>query len=130
MYDDDDPSLARVQALALALPSADLKVSHGRPTFFTAPRGKVFAYYGGSVKVDGVWVQHERCVLVLLEAAEREALLDDPRVFVPGYLGSSGWLGLDLPGAADDVGWDEVAELIDASYRRTASAKLVAELDG
>lgn len=130
MFEDDDPALARVRRLALALPSAAQKVSHGRPAFFTIPaRGRVFAYYGGSLKVDGEWVQHERCVLLLLEPVERESLLDDPRVFVPGYLGASGWLGLDLPGHDQDEGWDEVAELLDASYRRTAAAKLVARLD-
>ncbi len=129
MFDDDDPVLARVRELALALPAAEMKVSHGRPAFFTAPRGKVFCYYGGSLKVDGEWIGHEQCVMVLLEDDEREALLDDPRSFVPAYLGPSGWLGLDLPDA-DASGWDEVAELLDASYRRTAAKKLVAELDG
>lgn len=133
MFDDDDPALARVRAIALSLPAAAMKVSHGRPAFFTAPKGKVFAYFGGSVKVDGEWIAHDRCILVLLDAAEREALVDDPRAFVPAYLGASGWLGLDLPDPAGDDGWDdgwdEVSELVDASYRRTASRKLVAALD-
>lgn len=75
-----------------------------------------------------MWVQHEQSIMVLLEPDEHEALLDDPRVFVPAYLGGSGWLGLDLPDA-EAGGWDEVSELIDASYRVTAAKKLVAELD-
>lgn len=128
MFEDDDPVLARVRELALALPAAAMKVSHGRPAFWTQPRGKVFVYYGGPVKVDGAYVQHEQSIMVLLDADEREALLDDPRVFVPAYIGGSGWLGIDLPDAAAG-GWDEVAELVDASYRRTASSTLVAELD-
>ncbi|CAN5571725.1 MmcQ/YjbR family DNA-binding protein [soil metagenome] len=131
MFDDDDPVLARVRDLALALPGAEMKVSHGRPAFFTnVSRGKVFAYYGGSLKVDGEWCSHEQCVMVLLEPEERAALLDDERTFVPAYLGPSGWLGLDLPAAGAADGWDEVAELLDASYRLTAPARLVAELDG
>lgn len=129
-FEDDDPALARVRAIALAFPAAEMKVSHGRPASFTAPRGKVFAYYGGSHKVDGVRVQHERCVMVLPEHDEREALGDDPRVFAPAYLGPSGWLGVDLPDPGHEADWDEVAELVDASYRRTAAARLVAELDG
>ena len=130
MFDDDDPLLARLSDIALALPSARVKVSHGRPAFWTAPRGKVFAYFGGSQKVDGAWVSHDEAVMVLLEPAEREALLEDPRVFVPAYLGASGWLGLDLPALdAAEGEWDEVAELVDASYRRTAATRLVAELD-
>lgn len=124
MFADDDPLLARVRRIALALPGAAEKVSHGRPAFFTA---KVFAYYGGAEKVDGEWVQHEQSVMVLLDRDEREALLADPRVYVPGYLGAYGWLGLDLHAAAG--GWDEVAELVESSYRGTAPRRLVAELD-
>ncbi len=123
MFEDDDPVLARVRRLALALPGAAEKVSHGRPAFHTV---KVFAYYGGSVKVDGVYRQHPRCVMVLPDTEERPALVEDPRCFVPAYLGPSGWVGLDLDAATD---WAEVAELLDASYRRTAPARLVTELD-
>ena len=126
MFDDDDPVLARVRELALAFPGADQKVSHGRPAFFTK---KVFAYYGGSVKVDGEWVQHPQSLMVLVDDDEREALLADARVFVPAYMGPSGWLGVDLDAGAD-VDWDEVRELLDASYRLTAGKRLVTELDG
>ena len=35
MFDEADPLLARVRDLALALPEAAEKVTHGRPTFFT-----------------------------------------------------------------------------------------------
>ncbi len=129
MFDDDDPALARVSGLALAFPGAAMKVSHGRPAFYSAPRGKVFAYFGGSLKVDGGWVMHERCVMVLLDPDERAALVDDPRVFVPAYLGPSGWLGVDLPDPGSDAGWDEVVELLDASYRVTAPTRRVAQLD-
>lgn len=124
MFDDDDPLLARVRQLALALPGVAMKVSHGRPAFFTT---KVFAYYGGSQRVDGEWVQHPRCVMVLLDPDERAALLEQERTFVPAYLGPSGWIGVQLP-ALGEPGWDEVAELLDASYRRTAPARLVREL--
>lgn len=113
MFDDDDPWLGRVRQLALAFPGAAEKVSHGRPAFFTK---KVFAYYGGSVRVDGEWVQHPHALLILPEPDERPALEQDPRVFVPAYLGPSGWLGLDLDGSTD---WTEVAELLDASYELT-----------
>lgn len=123
MFDEADPVLRRVRALALTLPDAAQKISHGRPAFFTT---KIFAYYGGSVKVDGSYLQHEQSVLVLVDAGEREALLGDDRCYVPAYLGASGWIGLDL---REDTDWDEVAELIDASYRRTAGPRRVAVLD-
>ena len=123
MFDDDDPHLQRVRELAEALPGADVKVSHGRPAFFTK---KVFAYYGGSVKVDGEWVQHPHSLMILPDPGDRQALLEDDRTYVPAYLGPSGWIGLDLDDSTD---WDEVAELVDASYRLTAPKTLIAELD-
>ena len=123
MFSDDDPLLARVRRIALALPDAAEKVSHGRPAFYTT---KVFAYYGASVKVDGEWVQHDQSVLVLLDDDERAALASDPRCFVPGYLGPYGWIGLDLD---DDTDWPEVAELLEMSYRQTAGQRRIAALD-
>ncbi len=122
MYDADDPLLARVREIALSFPGSDEKESHGRPAFFTR---KVFAYYGGSVKVDGVWHEHDRSILFLPEPAERLALEADGRFWVPAYLGPSGWLGLDLDPDSD---FDEVAELLEESFRVTAPKGLVAQL--
>ena len=119
MYDEDDPLLARVRALARALPDIDEKVSHGRPAFFTV---KVFAYYGGSLKVGGQWVQHPQSVVVQAAPKDRDALRQSPGAYVPGYLGASGWTGLDLTGTTD---WDEVAEILEDSYRCTAPSRLV-----
>ncbi|GAA2977493.1 hypothetical protein JOD63_003216 [Microbacterium terrae] len=123
MFEPGDPLLARVRAIALALPEAAEKISHGRPTFFVK---KVFCYFGGSERIDGEWVRHDEAVLVLPDPADEAALRQDRRYWVPAYLGPAGWLGLDIADAAD---WDEIAELIDASYRRTAPVRLVRGLD-
>ena len=123
MFDDDDAYLAQVRALAAALPGAAEKVSHGRPAFFTK---KVFAYYGGSLKVDGEWVQHPHSLVVQPDPEDRPALVEDPRTYIPAYLGPSGWVGVDLDGGTD---WAEVAELLDASFRLTAPRRSIAELD-
>ena len=123
MFDDDDPILEQVRRLAAQLPNSSEKVSHGRPAFFTK---KIFAYYGGSLKVDGEWIEHGRSIMVQPDESDRRALLEDGRTFVPAYLGPYGWIGLDLD---DDTDWSEVAELLDASYRVTASARDVAALD-
>ena len=123
MFDEADPVLGRVREIALAFPGAAEKISHGHPAFFTT---KVFGYYGGSVKVDGAYQRHEHSLLVLLDPDERSVLLTEERCYSPAYLGPSGWLGVDLTIDAD---WDEVAELLDASYRRTAGARRVAALD-
>ena len=123
MFDEADPLLGRLRTLALAFPDAAEKISHGHPAFFTT---KVFAYYGGSVKVEGVYQQHEHSVVVLLDPGERGALLREDRCYVPAYLGAAGWIGVDL---THDTDWDEVDELLDASYRRTAGPRRVAVLD-
>jgi hypothetical protein len=128
MYEDADPYLTRLRTICLALPGADEKVSHGRPNFFTR---KVFAIYGGVVKGDHDPEPYRQALLVLPEETDRLALLDDERFVVPGYYGPYGWLMLDLrrPDGVEGVDWDEVGELVDASYRRTAPARLVARLD-
>ena len=122
MFDDSDPLLERVREIALAFPEAREKVSHGRPAFFTQ---KVFAYYSGSVKVEGEWVQHPQSVVVQADPAEREVLRRMPGAYVPAYLGVGGWTGLDLQEGSD---WGLVRELVEDSYRLTAPAKLVALL--
>lgn len=123
MFDDDDPALARLRELALGYPGAAEKISHGRPAFYTT---KVFAYFGGSLKVDGEWAQHEQSVIVRPDDADRRSLLDEHRVFVPAYLGPSGWIGIDLDEATD---WTEIDELLDASFRLTAAKRDIAALD-
>ncbi|MGO2859997.1 MAG: MmcQ/YjbR family DNA-binding protein [Brevibacterium sp.] len=122
MFDDDDPVLARLRALALSLPEAKEKVSHGRPTFYTT---KVFAYYGAARKhVTGEIEQHPNSVLVLLDPLDAEVMLERPDSFVPMYLGPTGWIGLEVSGLDDE----ELRELIVDSYRNTASARLVRQV--
>jgi hypothetical protein len=121
MFDDADPTLARVRTIALGLPEATEKISHGRPTF-SAP--KMFAVYGGSQKTaDGPMTPYAHALLVKVDDSERRALQQDVRFFYPAYLGPYGWLGLDFDAAKID--WAEVAELVDASFRLQASARLI-----
>ena len=108
----------------MALPSVEEKVSHGRPVFFTK---KIFAIFGGLVKGDHASNEFGRSVLTLSDPDERPALLQDNRFFDPAYYGPSGWVGFDL--TPEDLDWDEVAELVEASYRNTALVRLVRELD-
>ncbi|GAA1480951.1 MmcQ/YjbR family DNA-binding protein [Gordonia sinesedis] len=121
MFDDADPYLVRVREVALALPDATEVVAHGRPTFRC---GKMFGNYGGSVKGG---VRHDQSLLVIPDEAERPALLEDSRFFLPAYLGPYGWLGILLDEATD---WAEIGELLDASYRQVAPKASLAKLDG
>jgi predicted DNA-binding protein (MmcQ/YjbR family) len=133
MFRDDDPGLAELRRVALALPEAHERITHGRPGFFAA---KMFASYGGNSKVTrppgmsvpaGQMVAYPHSLLVKVDDSERRALEGDARFYYPAYLGPAGWLGLDFTATAVD--WDEVAELVDASYRLVASAKLLKQLD-
>lgn len=87
----------------------------------------MFAYYGGSIKVDGTYRQHPDSLLVLLDPDERAALLVDDRCYLPAYLGPAGWIGADI---VADTDWAEIHKLLDASYLRTAAPRRVAMLDG
>lgn len=121
MFSDDDPILARLRGLALALPEATEKVAHGRPTFRC---GKMFAMYGGGER--GTKVRRDNALLFIPDPAEREALIKDDRFFVPAYVGAAGWLGIDL---TLDCDWDEIAELLDASFREIAPKRAIAALE-
>lgn len=123
-FDESDPALVKLREIALALPSADAKVSHGRPAFFTK---KIFAMFGAVVKGEHHSDEYDQALVFLPDPEESEALAQDDRFFVPAYWGPYGWLGLDLSGKVD---WGEVAELVETSYRETATKKLIAELDG
>lgn len=126
MFDAEDPLLADLRRVCLALPDAAEKVSHGRPNWYTT---KVFAVYGGSVKGDHADPLLARALLFLPDRAERAALEQDRRFHVPAYYGPAGWLALPLDGGGQEVDWDEVAELVESSYRQTAGVRRVARLD-
>lgn len=126
MFGADDPGLAELREIALSFPQAAERIAWGRPVF-GAP--KMFAVYGGSCKT-GTTGEHRQfpyCVLVKVDDSDRRALEQDRRFFYPAYLGPFGWLGLDFTAAPVD--WTEVTELVDASYRRVASKKLIRQLD-
>ncbi len=117
MYDDRDPYLAELREVALGFPEATEVEAWGRPTFRAK---KIFAGYWGD---DG----HDYAVLFKPDADERPALLGDDRFYSPPYWGPGGWLCLDLTVAPVD--WDEVRELLDASYRQVALKRMVKALD-
>ncbi|MCW2653920.1 MAG: Phosphoribosylglycinamide formyltransferase [Mycobacterium sp.] len=126
MFRDDDFGLAELRRIALGFPAAFEKVSWGRPVF-CAP--KIFAMYGGNARTDtpGEMAAFPYSMLVKVEEADRDALEQDSRFFYPAYMGPHGWLGLDF--TAGSVDWDEVRELVDASYRLVAPRRLIKQLD-
>ena len=125
MFSDDDPGLAELRAIALALPGAEERISHGRPTFRAK---KIFAAFGGSEKLSpGNHRQVPSALIFTPDPVDLPAIDQDDRFFVPAYYGPFGGRALDL--ADPDVDWTEIAELVDASYRLVATKRQLAELD-
>jgi hypothetical protein len=116
-----DP-LDRLRAICLALPEATEKQSWGVvPTFRV--RDKIFAQYEVNHHGDGrvaLWLKAPPGAQDVLVGAEPE------RFFAPPYVGHHGWVGVRLDVPTD---WDEVAGLIEDSYRMTAPKRLAALLD-
>ncbi len=121
-FDPDDPVLATFRKICMAFPGANEKVSHGRPCFFTK---KIFAIYGATTKGPDA-PRYDQSAVFLADEDERVALEQHDRVFVPAYWGPYGWLGYDLTGTPD---WDEVAELVEDSYRQIATKTLIKQLN-
>jgi predicted DNA-binding protein (MmcQ/YjbR family) len=119
MYRDDDPYLAQVREVCLALPETAEVEAWGRPTFRAGKR--MFAVFEGGD-------EHPYALVLKPDPSERHALLDDPRFSIPPYHGPYGWVALDLTVA--DVDWTEVRELVETSYRQVALKRMLSALDG
>ncbi|MEM7690191.1 MAG: phosphoribosylglycinamide formyltransferase [Pseudomonadota bacterium] len=124
---DPDFLYDRVAALALALPEAHAKDSHGSPAFRvgTEKSGKFFAHFSvrhhGSAHI-GVLVKTGG-----LDEVEGLAETQPDTYFKPAYYGASGWVGVILNRA--DVDWAHVGEWLERSWRAAAPARLTKLLD-
>jgi predicted DNA-binding protein (MmcQ/YjbR family) len=118
MYSDDDPFLAELREVCLALPESSEVEAWGRPTFRAGKR--LFAVFSGTD-------DRPFGMIFKPEMAERPALLEDPRFYAPPYFGPSGWLALDFTTAPVD--WNEVGELVESSYRQVALKRMLKALD-
>jgi predicted DNA-binding protein (MmcQ/YjbR family) len=119
MYSDDDPHLAEVREVCLALPESVEVEAWGRPTFRAGK--KIFAVFSGTD-------ERPYGLIFKPEPDERIALENDERFYSPPYFGPSGWLALDFESAPID--WQEVAELVESSYRQVALKRMLKVLDG
>ena len=117
---EPDAALERLRAICLAFPEAQEAGGVGNPTFKV--RGKIFAMRHSLHGVErwSMWCKAP-------PGAQQVIVGSDPkRFFVPPYVGSKGWIGAYLDVEQD---WDELADLIEESYRMTAPKKLVGVLD-
>ena len=102
----------------MAYPDATEVQSWGRPTFRVAKR--IFIVVGSGM-------DRPHSIIFKPDAEERRAYIEDARFWVPPYWGPSGWLATGL--AAAEVDWQEIAELIDTSYRLLAQKRHLKVLD-
>ena len=111
--------LDRVRSLALALPAAEEKLSHGSPGFFVRG-GKFFAYFSANHHGDGV-----TALLVKASGVEEQAMLidrDPDLYFRPAYFGPSGWIGIRLDGGPVD--WPHIRDWLTRSWQASAPKRL------
>ena len=116
-----DP-VARLRAIALALPEATEKLSHGEVSFFCRKQFVMVDDHHHGADHLAFW-----CAAP--PGAQEVLVANDPeRFFRPPYVGHRGWIGvyLDVPA----VDWDEIEMLVTDAYRLVAPKKLVALLDG
>ncbi len=103
-------------------PGVELDEANGHTGF--SVRGKRFAWLLIDHRDDG---RIALCVKAPPGAQDTLARQGDC-YFVPAYLGSKGWVGIDVaPDAAAD--WDVVSMLVEQAWRMCAPKRLVAELD-
>ena len=114
-----DTVLARVRALALMLPEAEEKLSHGAPGFFVRG-GKFFAYFSHDHHHDGVMG-----LLVKASGVEEQAQLienDSDIYYRPAYFGPLGWIGIRLDNGETD--WQHIEDWLTRSWRVSAPKRL------
>jgi predicted DNA-binding protein (MmcQ/YjbR family) len=113
----EDP-LDQLRAICLALPEASEQGGVGDPSFKV--RDKIFAMQHRLNDRLSMWCKAPPGAQDVLVGS------DPKRFFVPPYVGHHGWVGLWLD---VEIDWNEVADLVEESYRMTAPKRLRALLD-
>lgn len=115
--------LGQVRDLALALPDAEERPSHGSEGWRVG--GKYFAYFNDQHH----GTPHIALLVKTSGVDEMEGLIEahPEAYFRPAYYGASGWIGviLNRPG----VDWDAVADWLSRSWRSVAPKRLAQMLD-
>jgi hypothetical protein len=105
----------RVRRICLSLPETWEKLSHGEPTFFVGKR--VFAMCSINHHNDG----HIAVTIPLPLGVQAVLIESSPKKFYkPPYVGSSGWVGIELPRVTDK----ELALHIREAWQLIAPEKL------
>ena len=110
--------IGSLRQICLSFPEAIEKETWGQPTFRV--NEKMFVWCSSDETVDST-------MTLKAPSGEQELLLaSDSRFFYPAYVGSKGWIGINLD---DTIDWEEIRELVEDSYRLVAPKRLVKVLD-
>jgi uncharacterized protein YdhG (YjbR/CyaY superfamily) len=92
--------LERVRRFCAALPGVTEKLSHGAPSFFVEKDKGVFAVFADNHHEDG----HLAVWLPVPEGLQSPLIEEEPATyFKPPYVGSSGWVGIELARIRDEA---------------------------
>ena len=95
-----ETQLDRVRRICATMPSALEKLSHGAPTFFVEKDKGVFAMFMDNHHQDG----HLAVWLPAPSGLQTALIGDAPATyFKPPYVGSSGWIGIELDQIGDET---------------------------
>lgn len=105
----------RARKIALALPDASEKLSHGEPAFFA--RGRMFMTVDNNHHGSG----HVALWLNAPPGAQESLAEADPKhFFVPPYVGKAGWVGVRLDSG---LGWGVIKDLIAQAHGRAVAKR-------
>ena len=122
--EQDSIALERVRRICFGFAGAEEAELQNRPLFRV--RKRRFAIFNGAGSPPRPrWSSSGRSLHFLTDPLEVEALRQDRRFAPSPHHGERGWMALRLD--AQDVDWDEVAELLESAYRqvlpRTSTTK-------
>ena len=113
--------LEKVRGLALSLPEAEERESHGSPGWRSGGKsGKYFAYFQDQFH----GTQHVSLLVKTSGPDELAGLVETApeTYFKPAYYGASGWIGIILN--RPDVDWAHVSDWLERSWNSIAPKRL------
>ena len=113
-----DRALQKIRELCLAFPETSERLSHGAPTSFVRDK-RAFVMVLTDHHGDGrftLWCAAPEGIQQMLTEADSDSY------FVPPYVGHRGWLGVRLD---RDLGWADIAGVVEDAYLEVAPARLV-----
>ncbi len=115
-------ALERVREICSAFPETVERPSHGSPAFFVRGK-KTFVMFLDNHHGDerlALWCAAPEGIQDMLVDAAPE------HYFAPPYVGHRGWIGVRLD---RDLGWDEIAGVIEDAWLTVAPKTLVRDYD-